>query len=784
METERIQKLKQLNAARRARGDQPTNNQQSAGPDPMLVLNAMTQRSDLLSTMFDPRRDINTECGYPNVISDEQYRAMYDRELGRRVVNVYPEETWRMLPIVSEDPDPEVVTPFEVSWDELEAKHNLLHYLQRADELSGVGHYGIILIGLNDGLPLHMPVAGFNEDGTVTSPRQGTEIIYLRVLDESLVDIASWQGDPTVARYGQPTAYNITLSDPRNQEASAVATPPDTTESKVHWSRILHVADNRKTSEVLGTPRMEPVWNRLYDLRKVLGGSGEMYWRGGFPGVALETQPGLENAELDEEATRSMMYDYMNGLQRYIALTGMTAKSLAPQISDPTSTFEAQIKAICIIIGVPYRVFMGTEEARLAGEQDTNAWNGRLQNRQARYVTPMLINPFVRRLIEYGVLVPPAEENGWNVDWPDAHTPSELQRAEVASKRTEALAKYIGGGVDTLIPPFEYLTHITGLDKDVVEAILDAAIEHIEEVDDDEAITPGRLPTPEELQDVAPEGEGEGEGGEPVGDKPPAGKEGDKPPAGKEGDKPDTTTTPGPTANHGSPGDKNYGSKHGKSSKGGGGGGGGVDNTDSSEPKGFDDDFIDEKAVFGHSSDVDALFDGDIADAGAELDAGGGFRTGVEVSELIPTQEYTHSAKAKGIAADFDSSKVSVSVIEKGGKTYIYDGHHTAAAAVYAGKTKLKVRMVEAGPTANHGSPGDKNYGSKHGKSSKGGGGVKGKDVVAGAVFDNGEDTIKIQSSSSKGVYAVAENYDLSRPTPAAMAKHLNKNNFKFIGHE
>jgi len=644
----------------------------------MLVLNAMTQRSDLLSTMMDPRRDINTECGYPNEISDDQYRAMYDRELGRRVVNVYPEETWRMLPKVYEDPDPETTTPFEASWDELEKKHNLLHYLQRADELSGVGHYGVILVGLNDGQPLRSPVDGFNEDGTATTPRQGTEIIYLRVLDESLVDIASWESDPTNRRYGQPTAYNITLSDPRNQEASAVAAPPDTTETQVHWTRIVHVADNRKTSEVLGTPRMEPVWNRLYDLRKVLGGSGEMYWRGGFPGVALETQPGLENAELDETATRDMMYDYMNGLQRYIALTGMTAKSLAPQISDPTSTFEAQVKAICIIIGVPYRIFMGTEEARLAGEQDTNAWNGRLQNRQTRYVTPMLINPFIQRLLDYGVLVPPAEEGEWVVEWPDPHTPSELQRAEVANKRTEALAKYVGGGIDTLIPPFEYLTHITGLEKDTVEAILDAAIDHIQEVDDEEAITPGRLPTPEELVD--PEGEGD-QGGGPKGGKPPAGEAGDKPDKPDKAKKaPDTTTTPGPTDNHGSPGDKNYPHKQ-----------------KAGPAPGFDTPFINEQAVFGHKANPDALYDADVAAAGASLDAGGGFSAEVKTSELRPTQEYTHSAKARDIARRFDAKKASVAVIEKDNKYYIHDGHHTAAAAVYAGKTKIKVRVVEAG---------------------------------------------------------------------------------------
>ncbi len=193
------------------------------------------------------------------------------------------------------------------------------------------------------------------------------------------------------------------------------------------------------------------------------------------------------------------MTDYMNGLQRYLALTGMTAKSLAPQISDPSSSFEVQIKTICIIIGVPYRIFMGTEQGVLAGTADAEAWDARLQNRRERYVTPMIINPFIQRLVDYGVLAPTAEPGDWKVVWPDAHTPSDMDKAEVASKKTEAMAKYVGGGVDTLIPPFEFLTLICGIDKDVVEEILEAAVEHIEGIDDDDTVVPGRIPTPEAL---------------------------------------------------------------------------------------------------------------------------------------------------------------------------------------------------------------------------------------------------------------------------------------------
>lgn len=469
-----------------------------------MIHNAMTQRSDLLRHLMDPRRDINEECGYPTVIGEANYREMYDRELGRRVVSIYPEETWKKLPIIFEDDDPEKETDFEKSLEAVNNKHQLLHYMQRIDELSGVGHYGILLWGIGDGKQLNEAVDG-SENWEETTGQESNhkpsemKLYYIRALDESLVRISTYETDVRNPRYGKPTAYVITLHDPRNQEGGASAEPSKASETTVHWSRVSHIADNRKTSEVIGTPRMEPVWNRLYDLRKVLGGSGEMYWKGGFPGLSLETQPGLENAELDVEATREMMSNYMNGLQRYMATTGMSVKSLAPQISDPTATFDVQIKAICTTLGVPFRVFMGIEEGVVSGDQATKAWDGRLQNRQTRYVTPMIINLVIQRLVDYGVLASPAEPQGWTVEWPDLTAVNEIDRAEVAVKKTDALAKYIGGSVDVLIPPMEYLTTVLGFEDRQAEAMLAAAVEHIDGIDSDETM-PGRGNTPEELE--------------------------------------------------------------------------------------------------------------------------------------------------------------------------------------------------------------------------------------------------------------------------------------------
>lgn len=516
MDADRKARLTRINNARAARD--ATTAQFSA-----IVTNLMLTRAGLAEKLFDPRRSIDEECGYPTAaITCEQYRRMYDRELGRRVVDVYPAETWKRFPNIFEDPDADKDTPFEDALDKLNRRLHLLHYLQRVDELSGVGSYGVVLWGLDDGRSLADPVDGFEAWGESTGilPTDvgtGTgrtrRLLYVRVLDESLAKIAAYNKDAGSPRYGLPESYTLTLMDPSRTGTGDVTTAPDLKSATVHWSRVTHVADNRKTSEVFGTPRMEPVWNRLYDLCKVLGGSGEMFWRGGFPGISLETQKGLENAVFDNDATQEQMFKYMNGLQRYLQLVGVNAKSLAPQIAAPTPFFEVQIKAICVTLGVPYRVFMGVEEGVVSGDQATRAWEGRLANRQARYVTPMLIDPVLQRLVDYGVLPSTAMPLGWSVEWPSAMEPTEQERAETADKLTGALARYISGGVDTLVPPLEFLTLVCGLDDPTARAIVDAALEHIASIEGDEVVA-SRLPTPEPLQDV---GAGVGEEMPPEG---------------------------------------------------------------------------------------------------------------------------------------------------------------------------------------------------------------------------------------------------------------------------
>lgn len=433
--------------------------------------NATLLRREVLQNILGETRDLNFECHYPDVLGISHYKAMWDREgLGTRVVSAYPEESWAMPPEIFEQEKADD-TEFEKALKVLINGRNLFSFMERADTLSGIGQYGILLIGINDGLSLDKPVEGIDENTGEVTGGQKRELLYLRPFDEGFLKIDLLEKDVTSPRFGFPKLYDVNFVEGSTTTSQS---------RKVHWSRVVHIADNRTNSEVFGIPRMRPVFNRLLDLRKLLAGSAEMFWKGAFPGYAFEINPDMADVEMDVDSIKKEFRDYSDGLQRYLAIEGVSVKSLEPQVADPSNQFMTQIKAIALSLGIPYRVLLGTEEAKLAGAQDTTRWNGRLAHRQNYYLTPLVIRPVIDRFIAFGILPEPKE---YKVVWPDLNSPSDEDVAKVAKDTTDAFAKYVGGGVDQLIPPIEYLMTVFGMSQEEADAIVSAAEKRNADVD-------------------------------------------------------------------------------------------------------------------------------------------------------------------------------------------------------------------------------------------------------------------------------------------------------------
>lgn len=518
-----------------------------------MILNLASSRERFFRKFFhDSRRDIDKECGYPDTMSADEYRRLYEREsVAARVVEIFPKESWKNPPYIFEDENPEVETEFEKALKELDKSLGeeswntnddaigspINEALQRVDELSGIGSFGILLLGLDDGKALSEPVDGLDEFGRSTRtatenelspafrelyelgvgaqyrrpelvpPRPTKEagrpkLIYLKAYDESLVRILEYESRQQSPRYGKPVLYQVTLNDPDLTQQGGAGLEVGTAD--VHWTRVVHVADNRMSSDVFGVPRMQQVLNHLLNLRKLYGGSAEMYWRGAFPGYSLETHPNLapRDVDIDTGAIKDAMEQYMNGLQRYFWSAGLTAKSLAPQVVDPTPQIDTQIEAICIKLGVPKRKFLGSERGELASSDDEGDWSKKIMGRKRQYLIPHVVVPFFDRLIAIGVLPAPKQ---YKVDWPDTDILTQKEKIGLAEAVTRTLALYVQQEVATVIPPQDYLPSI-GLG--FTEAQAKMFIKHAEEYEEEQQEKDMKLMEEQQKLLGGPEGAG------------------------------------------------------------------------------------------------------------------------------------------------------------------------------------------------------------------------------------------------------------------------------------
>jgi hypothetical protein len=208
-----------------------------------------------------------------------------------------------------------------------------------------------------------------------------------------------------------------------------------------------------------------------------------MYYQGAFGGIFFETHPQLGGqVKVDEAKMRQALANRRLGLQRDVMIPGMHANSLAPQVADPSKHIEVQLDAICIYLACPKRIFMGSERGELSSNQDTRAWYGRVRKRLNRYVTPKILVPFINRLIQVGVLPMPAQ---YSAHWPDLASTTDLEKADIGLKRTQALVAYVSGSGNGAVGEQDYMVRFLGFTEEEAQQMIDSRMEALESEDYD-----------------------------------------------------------------------------------------------------------------------------------------------------------------------------------------------------------------------------------------------------------------------------------------------------------
>lgn len=472
-----------------------------------VVYNMLTSRASMLSSLIDPRRDVYKSCGLPDGpdgsgkrMTAADYQFLFDREsTAGRVVEVLAKASWQVQPDIFDRPD-DKETPFKKSWDELSLtlrgeqsfykgpdSNPIWREVLAADVLAGIGQYGIIVLGIDDIGPsgsLAQPI----EFKPGPTPRH--KLIWIQALPESLALVKETDQEVGSPRYGQPTMYSVIFNNQSALSGIITSTMGTTGEqTDVHWSRVIHVCDihhQASSSKTYGVPRLKPVLNHILALQKLYPGSAEMYWLGAFPGYSIEeTKPGsVAPADISKiiEQFKPHIENYMNDLQRFLMLFGLTMKSMAPQVVDPTSQVNVHLEAIAIKTGIPMRKLKGSERGELSSTQDDGDWNDLLRERQINHNSPALVIPLVDRLIQVNVLAQPDEKDGWRYEWPDLGSQTEKEAADIAAVQTNAIHTYTSGNSSSMITPFDYLTRIMGFGEEEAQAVIDAAEQLQEEL--------------------------------------------------------------------------------------------------------------------------------------------------------------------------------------------------------------------------------------------------------------------------------------------------------------
>lgn len=392
-----------------ARPAAPSNGKRSAVAEMRTALSTLVHRMKFGNTLsrfsFGTIRDTYTALGYPAKLSPEVYRDSYERDdIAGRIVEAYPRATWSAGALIVEDENPETTTTFEKEVTILYERLDVWSSLMRADILSGLGEWSILWM-VSDGLP--------------NTPLQSNKIHYLAPVGQDKASIKSSIKDVTNPRFGLPEFYTVQT---------------DAGSFDVHWSRVLHVASGRLDSRVNGAPELESVWNRLEDLRKVVGGGSEAAWRRMDPGTIFDLD---KDAEIDEEAENDFseqVDEFYHGFRRYI-----TSRNLKPTpLTAPVHNFGPNVKSIVSLIagakGIPMQILLGSELGMASAKKDGENFDQRSAERQLMFAEP-LVRELTDGFIAQGTLPEPAD--GYIVVWPSTGDVDDTDRSLI----TERLAR-------------------------------------------------------------------------------------------------------------------------------------------------------------------------------------------------------------------------------------------------------------------------------------------------------------------------------------------------------
>jgi uncharacterized protein len=380
--------------------------------------------------LYGGKRDLGVVAGYLPTPKFADYLARYERNgLARRIVELPATTTWREPPEVVEEGQADG-TEFTKAVATLAKQLPLFASLQRADTLAGIGRFSVILIGTRG-----VDDAGLKQQAQRL--RSLRDVIYLECFDEAHAQVVEYDRDPGSPRFREPTMYELRFSGPETLGSGTLL---------AHHSRVLHVVDGTVGSRIYGTPRLQPVLNRLDDLEKVSVSTGESYYQRAAPTWVADLEPSAEFTDEQADTLQEQLGEMVHDQRHIFVGQGVKLSTIANDAPNVESARAFLFAMIAASVGIPQRILFGNESGELASSTDQATYFGMIGERQQQFAEPIL-RTLLDRLISWQAL-PVPKTGEYQISWPQLFRLTELETADANLKRAQAAAALTPMGGD------------------------------------------------------------------------------------------------------------------------------------------------------------------------------------------------------------------------------------------------------------------------------------------------------------------------------------------------
>ena len=386
------------------------------------------------------KRDLYDIYGYPR---DPEFHDIYLQAVrdgvANRVAFGVPQSCWRDgFKIVNNTDDKKELLEDEIK----EINKKLVPALERADILNRMGKFSCLFVGVPDMQLPSEPVGRVRGDAIKS--------LYFRPFAYNGIQIHKWDTDRLSPRYGLPELYQLQTLGINGTEKDIF------TESIIaHYSRVIHVCENKLDSDVEGIPALLPVLNNILNLDKVCGGSAEAYFRNARGKTSFEIAPEF-SAELINNADAKNSFDeaakkFTNDWQDQIIALGSKVSTHNTPHASPLDTVKVNLWMISAQTKIPIRVLTGEGGGQLAGNEDKVSYNVIINDRQALFCSTLATNA-VEILSNAGIITLP---DVYCIDWPEQKATTEKEESDIGLTKSQTIKNLVdaksaigGDGVD------------------------------------------------------------------------------------------------------------------------------------------------------------------------------------------------------------------------------------------------------------------------------------------------------------------------------------------------